>query len=96
LIRRNGSVFLFSKAPTPSQGTRPAYSLMITDEFAGVGRPKRKADHSFSSITEVKNVWRYTFASQYLLQKWVPEDFWGKERPACKADNLNAIYEPIV
>jgi hypothetical protein len=30
------------------------------------------------------------------LHRWVPKDFWGKARPACKNDNLTAVYEPTV
>jgi hypothetical protein len=34
--------------------------------------------------------------TQPLTEINIKEPFWGKGRPARKADNLTAIYEPIV
>jgi hypothetical protein len=46
----------------------PASYPVGTDDFFLVGTkwPERAADHSSSSITDVKNPWSYTFTPQYI------------------------------
>jgi hypothetical protein len=54
-----------------ASGAHPAsYPMGTRDLYLGVKRPGREADHSPSSIAEVKNAWSYTSAPSYAFMAW--------------------------
>jgi hypothetical protein len=64
-------IFLFTTAPrTALRPTQPPIQWVPGALSLGVKWPGRKADHSPSSIAEVKNAWSYTSTPQYAFMEW--------------------------
>jgi hypothetical protein len=60
-----GFFFFFATASRPTLGPS---QLLSNGYRAGAKRPGRETDHSPPSIVEVKNVWSYTSALQYVFR----------------------------
>jgi len=64
-------IFLFATTSRPSLGlTLPPIPWVLGVISLEVKHLGCKADHSPPSSAEVKNVWSYTFAPQYILMVW--------------------------
>jgi hypothetical protein len=63
--------YLFTTASIPALvPTQPPIQWLPAALYRGVKRPGREADHSPPSSAKVKNVWSYTFTSQYGFKVW--------------------------
>jgi hypothetical protein len=66
--RQGLGIFLFTTVSRPALGpTQPPIQLVPGTLSVGVNRPGREADHSPTSIVEVKNAWTYTSTPPTVL-----------------------------
>jgi hypothetical protein len=65
--RKKGILPLRHRVQTGSMAHPASYPVGIRGSFSGVKRPRREADHSPPSGTEVKNAWGYIFTPPIRL-----------------------------